>query len=64
MPRTAALRRADVEHVAPEVDDDLTREDVADLLRAVDRGRESARTEPLLDDAAVFAMARDRAMRT
>lgn len=63
MPRTAALRRVDHEQGAPPPED-LTGEDIADLLRAVERGRESARQEPLLDDDAVFAMARDRAQRT
>ena len=41
----------------------LLEEDTADLLRAVELGRESARTEPLLDNDLVFAMARERSVR-
>ena len=32
--------------------------DASDMRRAIEVGRESARTEPLLDDDDVFAMAR------
>jgi hypothetical protein len=36
---------------------DAAEGDMSDLLDAVELGRESARTEPLLDNDAVFAMA-------
>ncbi len=38
-------------------------EDAADMRQAIEVGRESARTEPLLDDDDVFAMARDPSRR-
>jgi hypothetical protein len=38
-------------------------ENRAELLHEIALGRESARTEPLLDNDTVFAMARQRAMR-
>jgi len=38
-------------------------EDADDMRRAIEAGRESVRTEPLLDDDDVFAMARDPSRR-
>jgi hypothetical protein len=68
MTRSQALRRIETlteeqwRRAAPYLEADLeaAEGDMADLLGAVDVGRESARTEPLLDNDAVFAMARDR----
>jgi hypothetical protein len=45
------------------IEDNLTEDDKAELLRAIELGRESARTEPLLDNEEVFAMARARTIR-
>ena len=76
MTRAAFLRKIEsltddeIERVAPYLEagldairEDFPAEDMADLLRAVELGRESARTEPLLDNDAVFAMARERSRR-
>jgi hypothetical protein len=38
---------------------ELADEDADDMRRVIEAGRESVRTEPLLDDDDVFAMARD-----
>jgi hypothetical protein len=40
-----------------------TDEDAIEMRQAIELGRESARTEPLLDDDDVFAMARDPSKR-
>ncbi len=42
---------------------ELGPDDVASLLEAIALGRESARTEPLIDNDEVFAMARRRSAR-
>lgn len=76
MTRAALLQRIEnltddeFEQVVPFLEADLDAlqehlpaEDLADLVRAAELGRESARTEPLLDNDAVFAMARDRSLR-
>jgi hypothetical protein len=38
-------------------------EDATDMRQAIEAGRESVRTEPLLEDDDVFAMARDPSRR-
>jgi hypothetical protein len=76
MTRAAFLRKIEtltdeeIERVAPYLEagldairEGIPAEEVADLLRAVQLGRESARTEPLIDNDAVFVMARARSAR-
>jgi len=76
MTRTAVIQRIEsltddvFARVAPYLEADLDAagaglldEDALSLQRAVTLGRESARTEPLIDDDAVFAMARQRSAR-
>jgi hypothetical protein len=76
MARAAVIRRIEsltedeFDRVVPYLEADLDAAragllegDTADLLRAVENGRTSARTEPLLDNDAVFAMARARSAR-
>ena len=76
MTRTAIIRGienltdAQFARVAPYLQADLEAagagrldEDTSALLHTIELGRESARTEPLLDDDSVFAMARQRTAR-
>jgi hypothetical protein len=56
-----ALTDEQFERIAPFLEADLdVVDDVPELLREIQLGRESARTEPLLDNDTVFAMARER----
>jgi hypothetical protein len=62
--RIESLTDEEFDRVAPYLEADLdAADDLPDMMDAIARGRESARTEPLLDDDAVFAMARDRSLR-
>ena len=72
--RIESLTDDEFERVAPYLQADLDAVDAVDaanrkiedtysLQRAVTLGRQSARTEPLLDDDSVFVMARDRSAR-